>query len=153
MTSVQDIKAAIEQLAPEQRAAFRAWFEAFDARQGISKSSKTSPLGGWNGWLRRPLAIRLSGAAPIGEASRQASLQLRAQFTDRCIPALEAGGTLLHLVQPLEKQLALPLRSIKALGRFGELAPEQLHGQKLVIKAHLSQWQINSHQPSVSFTQ
>ena len=33
MTSVQDIKAAIEQLAPEQRAAFRAWFEAFDARQ------------------------------------------------------------------------------------------------------------------------
>jgi uncharacterized membrane protein len=33
MTSVQDIKAAIEQLAPEQRANFRAWFEAFDARQ------------------------------------------------------------------------------------------------------------------------
>jgi uncharacterized membrane protein len=33
MTSVQAIKAAIEQLAPEQRANFRAWFEAFDARQ------------------------------------------------------------------------------------------------------------------------
>ena len=33
MTSVQDIKAAIEQLATEQRAHFRAWFEAFDARQ------------------------------------------------------------------------------------------------------------------------
>jgi hypothetical protein len=33
MTSVQGIKVAIEQLAPEQRAAFRAWFEAFDARQ------------------------------------------------------------------------------------------------------------------------
>ena len=33
MTSVQDIEAAIEQLAPEQRTAFRAWFEAFDARQ------------------------------------------------------------------------------------------------------------------------
>ena len=33
MTSVQDIKAAIEQLAPEQRTAFRAWFEAFDARE------------------------------------------------------------------------------------------------------------------------
>ena len=29
------------------------------------------------------------------------------------------------------------------LGRFGDLAPGQLHGQKLVIKAHLSQWQIN----------
>ena len=33
MTSVQDIKAAIEQLAPEQRANFRAWFEAVDARK------------------------------------------------------------------------------------------------------------------------
>ena len=33
ITSVQDIKAAIEQLAPEQRAHFRAWFEAFDARE------------------------------------------------------------------------------------------------------------------------
>ena len=33
MTSVQDIDAAVEQLAPEQRAHFRAWFEAFDARQ------------------------------------------------------------------------------------------------------------------------
>ena len=33
MTSIQDIEAAIEQLAPEQRTAFRAWFEAFDARQ------------------------------------------------------------------------------------------------------------------------
>jgi hypothetical protein len=33
MTSVQAIKAVIEQLVPEQRANFRAWFEAFDARQ------------------------------------------------------------------------------------------------------------------------
>ena len=33
MTSVQDIEAAVERLAPEQRALFRAWFEAFDARE------------------------------------------------------------------------------------------------------------------------
>lgn len=33
MTVVQAIKAAVEQLAPEQRAEFRAWFEAFDARE------------------------------------------------------------------------------------------------------------------------
>ena len=33
MTSIQDIEAAVEQLAPEQRAHFRAWFEAFDARE------------------------------------------------------------------------------------------------------------------------
>ena len=33
MGSVQDIEAAVEQLDPEQRAQFRAWFEAFDARE------------------------------------------------------------------------------------------------------------------------
>jgi len=33
MSSVQDIEAAVAQLAPEQRAQFRAWFEAFDARE------------------------------------------------------------------------------------------------------------------------
>lgn len=33
MTTVQAIEAAVEQLAPEQRAEFRAWFEAFDARE------------------------------------------------------------------------------------------------------------------------
>ncbi|MBM5794403.1 MAG: hypothetical protein FJ057_10835 [Cyanobacteria bacterium K_DeepCast_0m_m1_088] len=33
MTTVHDIEAAVEQLAPEQRAQFRAWFEAFDARE------------------------------------------------------------------------------------------------------------------------
>lgn len=33
MTSVQAIEAAVEQLAPEQRAEFRAWFEAFDAHE------------------------------------------------------------------------------------------------------------------------
>ena len=33
MCTVQDIEAAVEQLAPEQRAQFRAWFDAFDARE------------------------------------------------------------------------------------------------------------------------
>ncbi|MCP9782163.1 hypothetical protein KBY83_02360 [Cyanobium sp. WKJ7-Wakatipu] len=33
MSTVQDIEAAVEQLAPEQRAQFRAWFEAFDAHE------------------------------------------------------------------------------------------------------------------------
>jgi hypothetical protein len=31
MTRVQAIEAAVEQLAPEERAQFRAWFESFDA--------------------------------------------------------------------------------------------------------------------------
>ena len=33
MSTVKAIEAAVEQLAPEQRAEFRAWFEAFDARE------------------------------------------------------------------------------------------------------------------------
>ena len=33
MTTVQAIEAAVEQLSPEQRAEFRAWFEAFDANE------------------------------------------------------------------------------------------------------------------------
>ena len=33
MTTVQAIEAAVEQLSPEQRAEFRAWFEAFDAHE------------------------------------------------------------------------------------------------------------------------
>ena len=33
MNNVQDIEAAVEQLAPEQRAQFRAWFAAFDSQE------------------------------------------------------------------------------------------------------------------------
>ena len=33
MTTVKDIEAAVEQLAHEQRAQLRAWFEAFDASE------------------------------------------------------------------------------------------------------------------------
>lgn len=33
MTTAEDIEKAVEQLAPRELARFRAWFEAFDARQ------------------------------------------------------------------------------------------------------------------------
>jgi hypothetical protein len=33
MTTAQVIEASVEQLPPEQRAEFRAWFEVFDARE------------------------------------------------------------------------------------------------------------------------
>jgi len=37
MTTVQAIEAAVEHLDPEQRAQFRAWYEAFDASQWDSQ--------------------------------------------------------------------------------------------------------------------
>lgn len=45
MTSVQEIEAAIKQLAPEQRAQFRAWFEAFDAREWDQQMEKDIAAG------------------------------------------------------------------------------------------------------------
>jgi hypothetical protein len=33
MTTAEDIEKAVEQLPPRELARFRAWFEAFDARQ------------------------------------------------------------------------------------------------------------------------
>lgn len=33
MTSIHDIEAAVQRLAPKERAEFRAWFEAFDAAE------------------------------------------------------------------------------------------------------------------------
>jgi ketopantoate reductase len=33
MTTAEDIEKAVEQLAPDELARFRAWFEAFDAAQ------------------------------------------------------------------------------------------------------------------------
>jgi hypothetical protein len=33
MTTAEDIEKAVKQLAPSELARFRAWFEAFDARQ------------------------------------------------------------------------------------------------------------------------
>jgi hypothetical protein len=33
MTTAEDIEKAVEQLTPRELARFRAWFEAFDARQ------------------------------------------------------------------------------------------------------------------------
>ena len=50
MTSVQEIEAAIKQLAPEQRAQFRAWFEAFDARE-LDQQMEKDIAAGQLDWL------------------------------------------------------------------------------------------------------
>ena len=50
MITVQAIEAAVEQLAPEQRAEFRAWFEAFDAHEWDMQMEQDLQSGRLN-WL------------------------------------------------------------------------------------------------------
>ena len=50
MTTVQAIEAAVEQLAPEERAQFRAWYEAFDASEWDSQM-ECDVASGHLGWL------------------------------------------------------------------------------------------------------
>jgi len=45
MTTVQAIEAAVEQLAPEERAQFRAWYEAFDASEWDRQMEHDAELG------------------------------------------------------------------------------------------------------------
>jgi hypothetical protein len=47
MTTAEDIEKAVEQLAPRELARFRAWFEAFDAKQfddAIEKDARAGKL-------------------------------------------------------------------------------------------------------------
>jgi hypothetical protein len=50
MTIVQDIEAAIQRLAPEQRAQFGAWFEAFDASEWDLQMEQDNTAGSLD-WL------------------------------------------------------------------------------------------------------
>jgi hypothetical protein len=45
MTTVQDIEKAVAQLPPEELAAFRAWFEAFDAARFDDRISRDAASG------------------------------------------------------------------------------------------------------------
>ncbi len=47
MTTIDDIEQAVAKLAPNELAAFRAWFEAFDAQrfdQAIERDAKSGKL-------------------------------------------------------------------------------------------------------------
>jgi len=47
MTTAEDIEKAVERLSPDELARFRAWFEAFDARQfdaAIERDSRAGKL-------------------------------------------------------------------------------------------------------------
>jgi hypothetical protein len=52
MTEVEDIEKAVEQLAPEDLARFRAWFEEFEARAFDDKIARDAEAGK----LDRPIA-------------------------------------------------------------------------------------------------
>ncbi len=47
MTTAEDVEKAVEQLAPQELARFRAWFEVFDANRfdaAIERDAKTGRL-------------------------------------------------------------------------------------------------------------
>ena len=61
---MQAIEAAVEQLAPEQRAEFRPWFEAFDAREWdlqMEQDLQSGRLDWLAGWLAEEALGELAG--------------------------------------------------------------------------------------------
>ena len=64
MNNVQDIEAAVEQLAPEQRAQFRAWFAAFDSQEWDQQMEQDLGAGRLD-WLADEAIADLAGGSCI----------------------------------------------------------------------------------------
>lgn len=64
MNNVQDIEAAVEQLAPEQRAQFRAWFTAFDSQEWDQQMEQDLGAGRLD-WLADEAMADLAGGRCI----------------------------------------------------------------------------------------
>ena len=64
MNNVQDIEAAVEQLAPEQRAQFRAWFAAFDSQEWDQQMEQDLGAGRLD-WLADEAIADLAGGRCI----------------------------------------------------------------------------------------
>ena len=56
MTTAEDIEKAVEQLAPRELARFRAWFEAFDARQFDAAIERDAHAGKFDAHAEEALA-------------------------------------------------------------------------------------------------
>ncbi len=61
MTTVEDIKKAIEQLAPRELARFRAWFEAFDAKRFDAEIEQDALAGKLDAYANEALATHRAG--------------------------------------------------------------------------------------------
>jgi len=61
MTTAEDIEKAVEQLAPRELARFRAWFEAFDARQFDAAIERDARAGKLDAHAEEALAAHRAG--------------------------------------------------------------------------------------------
>jgi hypothetical protein len=61
MTTAEDIEKAVEKLAPPELARFRAWFEAFDARQFDAAIERDAQTGKFDALADEALAAHRSG--------------------------------------------------------------------------------------------
>ena len=61
MTTAEDIEKAVEQLAPSELARFRAWFEAFDARQFDASIERDAQAGRLDAHADEALATHRAG--------------------------------------------------------------------------------------------
>ena len=61
MTTAEDIEKAVEQLAPRELARFRAWFEAFDARQFDAAMERDISAGKLDALAEEALAAHRAG--------------------------------------------------------------------------------------------
>jgi hypothetical protein len=61
MTTTEDIEKAVERLAPRELTRFRAWFEAFDARQFDAAIERDIGAGKLDGHAEEALAAHRAG--------------------------------------------------------------------------------------------
>jgi hypothetical protein len=61
MTTAEDIEKAVEQLAPGELARFRAWFEAFDAREFDAAVERDARAGRLDAHADEALAAHRAG--------------------------------------------------------------------------------------------
>ena len=61
MTTTEDIEKAVEQLPPEELARFRAWFEAFDAKQFDAAIERDARAGKLDALAEEALAAYRAG--------------------------------------------------------------------------------------------
>jgi hypothetical protein len=61
MSTVEELEAAVQQLSPEDRAAFRAWFAEFDAQEWDRKLESDAAAGRLDWLVAEALADRQAG--------------------------------------------------------------------------------------------